>query len=302
MSDRSNFWKNNSQWPDDSVSYLFLARALDRLGKSFFPNIWTGAELWTETFKLSDYIWCDDRFANNLLAENEPRGGRRIIHALQSSNVIRGERGEGDPTGSKITDSIDALRRNSGLDIELSESERKAAHLIAKKLDVLNEPLINRARIVRAEFVKIAKEGTLTTAYRAIGTAVDVPIPPVWWDTDHVCSRFYCGQLNPKSPYGDEQVGGAWIFVFRKSLDQIIARDRSIDGSQNAKSRTVRYSGTAAKQKFREWRGQRGTDIPTEREDIAHMKQFGVGRDAVRDLRETVPKLPRGRPGKYAGK
>jgi hypothetical protein len=58
----------------------------------------------------------------------------------------------------------------------------------------------------------------------------------------------------------------------------------------------LRYSAADVQAKFKEWRNQRGNDIPSMREDVAYMKQFNVGRDAVRDLRKPELKLPRGRP------
>jgi hypothetical protein len=45
---------------------------------------------------------------------------------------------------------------------------------------------------------------------------------------------------------------------------------------------------------FKKWREQRPDNIPTEAEDIQHMKQFGVGRDRVRDLRKNFPRRKRG--------
>jgi hypothetical protein len=50
--------------------------------------------------------------------------------------------------------------------------------------------------------------------------------------------------------------------------------------------------------KFAEWRASRGRDIPTYPEDVAFMKQFGIGRNRVRKLREGVARLPRGKPAK----
>ncbi|MET4487281.1 hypothetical protein [Bradyrhizobium sp. LA7.1] len=55
-----------------------------------------------------------------------------------------------------------------------------------------------------------------------------------------------------------------------------------------------RMAGASIEPKFREWRERRGDDIPTEAEDIAYMKQFGVGRDAVRTLRLRFPRRQRG--------
>src|SRR5258708_3632623 len=295
MSDRSSFWKNHTQWPNDSEDYLFLARALDRLGRSMFPGTWTGTELGTETFKFADYVGCDDRFANNLLAEHQLDSGRQIIHARQGSNVLKGERGEGDPTGSAVTDLIDAIQRNHGLNVALSQGEMATALEIARKIDAQNATTIQRAVSVRASFAMLAHEGRLTTAYRSLATTSDVQIPPVWWDTDKTELRFYCGQLNPKNPFGDERVGGAWIFVCRKSLEQVTSMDSR--SGLTAEMSPASYSAAAAEKIFKQWRDQRGADIPSEREDTAYMKQFRVGRETVRAFRKQVPRLPRGRQG-----
>jgi hypothetical protein len=48
---------------------------------------------------------------------------------------------------------------------------------------------------------------------------------------------------------------------------------------------------------FERWRkGQPEDYIPTQAQDTAHMKQFGVGRDAVRNLRKAYPRRPPGKP------
>jgi hypothetical protein len=59
---------------------------------------------------------------------------------------------------------------------------------------------------------------------------------------------------------------------------------------------TKRIAEAAIERKFFEWRTSRGSDVPTYDEDVAHMKQFGVGRNAVRVLRKSAPRLQRGKP------
>jgi hypothetical protein len=63
-----------------------------------------------------------------------------------------------------------------------------------------------------------------------------------------------------------------------------------------ASVRPPKLSQVAKAAKFSEWRKGRGADVPTFKEDKAHMKQFGVGRDVVRKLREDHPSRPPGRP------
>jgi hypothetical protein len=48
--------------------------------------------------------------------------------------------------------------------------------------------------------------------------------------------------------------------------------------------------------RFNEWRSSRGLSIPSEVEDYSHMRQFGVSRERVRDLRQNAPRRGRGRP------
>jgi hypothetical protein len=62
-----------------------------------------------------------------------------------------------------------------------------------------------------------------------------------------------------------------------------------------------RIAEAAIAKRFAEWRAGRGRDIPTYPEDVDYMKQFGVGRERVRKLREGVPRLPRGKPAKKNG-
>jgi hypothetical protein len=40
----SEFWNDTSGWPDDTSAYVFLARAILRVGPQLFPTEWTGAE------------------------------------------------------------------------------------------------------------------------------------------------------------------------------------------------------------------------------------------------------------------
>jgi bifunctional non-homologous end joining protein LigD len=41
---RFNFWGMQQGWPNDTASHVFLARAVDAIGKSLFPQEWNGRE------------------------------------------------------------------------------------------------------------------------------------------------------------------------------------------------------------------------------------------------------------------
>jgi hypothetical protein len=65
--------------------------------------------------------------------------------------------------------------------------------------------------------------------------------------------------------------------------------------AENQMKSQRRLAAVKIEPEFRRWREQQsGGYIPTEAEDIAHMKQLGVGRDAVRELRKKFPTRERG--------
>jgi hypothetical protein len=91
--------------------------------------------------------------------------------------------------------------------------------------------------------------------------------------------------------YGPEH---AKIYVLERDLRRLInakpkgatARERSVISEAEAQSR------------FDEWRKSCGDSVPSLAEDDSHMRQFGVSRKRVTDLRNRggVKKRPRGRP------
>jgi hypothetical protein len=92
----------------------------------------------------------------------------------------------------------------------------------------------------------------------------------------------------PSGEYGDFLVVEESLRAFLLTSARTALRNRN--------NEPRRYSLAEARTKFGEWRAHRGDNIPTEKEDIAHMKQFNVPRDLVRKLRRTVPRLKRGKP------
>jgi hypothetical protein len=68
--------------------------------------------------------------------------------------------------------------------------------------------------------------------------------------------------------------------------------------SNNSHSSPVlpkRLAPEKIKAEFKRWREEQPDGyIPTAREDVDHMKELGVSRDIVRDLRRKFPRLKRG--------
>src|SRR6266480_6094321 len=75
MSTSQQFWGSPEKWPVNSVSYVFLARAIGILGKIIFEDGWTGAESTAEHFNLNRAL-ADPLYLNNFLAKHAPNAGR----------------------------------------------------------------------------------------------------------------------------------------------------------------------------------------------------------------------------------
>ena len=89
--------------------------------------------------------------------------------------------------------------------------------------------------------------------------------------------------------YGPEK---ATIFILESD------QQRLIGPASKREARRPVISDAEARRRFEEWRKVRGDDVPSLKEDENHMKEFGVSRDRVRELRkgDGVINLSRGRP------
>src|SRR5690349_10255169 len=47
----NKFWASTYKWPEDPKGYVFLARAVQRVGSAMFGGAWTGREV------LAEYKW-----------------------------------------------------------------------------------------------------------------------------------------------------------------------------------------------------------------------------------------------------
>jgi len=88
------------------------------------------------------------------------------------------------------------------------------------------------------------------------------------------------------------------LWPMSSSSDQGAATTSAVERSPSEdQGKTQRRLAEAKiEPEFKRWREQQPEGyIPTEAEDIAHMKQLGVGRDTVRKLRKNFPTRERGR-------
>lgn len=101
---------------------------------------------------------------------------------------------------------------------------------------------------------------------------------------------------------------GAVVLVRRADIAQFATDQHERDlqayalakaeGKRNSpSSQAPRQPLISAERIFAEWREQQRAlgRVPTYEEDVAYMKEFGIGRDRVRKLRKSFPRLPRGK-------
>jgi hypothetical protein len=293
MNVRLEFWKNSTGWPRDNSSYVFLARAVHAIGKSMFRSEWTGDEPYLDLMQSLPALPLTSGsrayFAHNLLLKHHPEFGRQ---------PLKWSRG---PFSSMPTS------------VKFSRLEWEAARAIVTKHNERKMPGVRRFFEARDRIIQLAEAGLLITAIRERAGGDPTPVPCAWWNSERIRNRFDCCQLNPSDPYGLGSSGDRyqWIFVTRESLMSCAGSMSSYD-EQHPKSMATTPASepspsedqgkpqrrlTAAKigPEFQRWREQQPEGyIPTEAEDIAHMKRLGVGRDAVRQLRKKFPTRERG--------
>jgi hypothetical protein len=98
-----------------------------------------------------------------------------------------------------------------------------------------------------------------------------------------------------------EMDGGTYatFLIVEDSLERFRGRvvgAEKIERLGDIKSNSRAIFRTEIEEKFQTWRKNFKTgQLPTHDQDVEHMKQFGVSRDRVRELRKKFPRRPRGR-------
>jgi hypothetical protein len=294
MSARQTFWGSPEIWPNDSASYIFLARAILALGKSIYGSEWTDAEVTVEHVRLSSINLLDDVYLNNFLAKHGPNSERKHVGPVGSSSFQRIH-------SNGLVEEAYAPENP----ISITVDDRISALSLVEKLKLQNAPAIERVAQVQNEFVKLAESEKLLTAYRDINGGDQVEIPRVWWNTEKLQCRFSNCQIEPSDPFNNQESGSAWIYVSRRSLENVTGEliapptraKLQSSGSQSELSEVMKPRLTKAQKRelFQKWRASKGEYVPTLAEDTEYMKAQGVSRNDVRKLRT---KFPRRLPGR----
>jgi hypothetical protein len=192
------FWAKRSAWPHDPAGYVFLARALDEIGRAKFGNEWTGKESITESVSLLPLIPelarpYEKEQAHKALVTKRPEFQRQPVR----------------------------YGRYGPAKIMFTSEEWAAARATVQHEHDTRLPALQRLAAVQKEIVKRCEAGELVSAIRPVAGGAMREVPRDWWNTEKWHSRFVMCQLNPRKPFelgiaGDNY---CWIFVTRQSLD-----------------------------------------------------------------------------------
>jgi hypothetical protein len=114
------------------------------------------------------------------------------------------------------------------------------------------------------------------------------------WEKSQPLTPWELGRYPNDIDWGARNV--ALLEVSTRDVIATLAPGPNADKHPAPAGANSKLSKVAKTEKFKEWREARGNNVPTVREDVAYMKQFGVGRDEVRELSKGYPRLARGRP------
>jgi hypothetical protein len=174
-------------------------------------------------------------------------------------------------------------------------------------IDLLAQARQTSAQSAQAEIRTKLHGGSIVAHALAQSTGRMIEITSNSWATEPALQWLESGTCllpdeNGKVRITDERLGllyqaeAATIFILENDLRRLMVAKPKGAGARELGRMVI--SNVEAKTRFDEWRKSRGDDIPSQKEDVNHMRQFGVSRDRVKDLRRGggIINLPRGKP------
>jgi hypothetical protein len=184
------FWAVPDKWPIDSSSHVFLARAINEIGQTLFPDDWRPFFdiIQDMTDPLPERLW-----------RAQPRDHDRAFDLLRRHRPDLGL----EPKRRKLT----------GIEWEL-------ARAIISDLNKRERPAVERFNKVKLDIISGAQAKKLVTAVRPTRGGQIAEAPSWWWNSEHISNRFKRCELNPNDPFGSGFAGNGFclIFVTRESL------------------------------------------------------------------------------------
>ncbi len=192
------FWLMPEDWPRDTASHIFLARALDVLGKALFPDSWMG---------VPDIVSKPPPPLPISMRHADVGVKNRAYDLIQKHRPDRGLAPRGKANARELTQDEWTEARNL-------LSEQQAAQRAS----------VSRMKGVERALVDGAESGALLTAYRPVKGGQFTDMPTWWWNTEKIANRLCRCQINPSDPFGIGFAGDGFclIFVERESFGTLI--------------------------------------------------------------------------------
>ena len=205
------FWGNPAAWPSDMIGTVFLARALDQIGRASQPG-WTGKEFLTKPIFLPQ------------------RSDHRSIGAhCEAMAILLKYR----PDVAKLVKRSDYLnvgtyKRATATAPHLDAGQWKIAHECVEEVNRALQPALSRRnRAIEALTMAIAS-GEVPSLVRPIAGGRCVPDSADWWHIDLPLAIRRAGlcQICAKDPF---QSWGTpsdprWIYVDAASLEKLLTK------------------------------------------------------------------------------
>ncbi len=227
MDDRFQFWRSQATWPDDAYGFVFLARAIQRIGKATFAGEWTDTEPFTTPLIETPQSMIQRgvpalaaleayrKELSALIATNDPS---KLSWKVETYRVrpplqpLRTARDNPRPTAQ----SDDGVRTRQVLS---DEAVKYGEGLIPEENQRRNEAKARWARVLGLvkDALRDGKIGYVTLPTH--GGAFSAPQPKEWWNVPSIENRIAMCRINPVAPYSSGFSGNGYEHIFVDGAD-----------------------------------------------------------------------------------
>ncbi|UXS31366.1 hypothetical protein FY152_04360 [Agrobacterium tumefaciens] len=224
MNERYQFWSKPNLWPDDAYGFVFLARAIRRIGKATYADEWAGNELFTappiETPQdliarglaggayqraYEDYL----RELSALIASTDPSKLSWKVETFELLLPLQTARSSpispDDRVGTRRVLSDEAVLYGRSLIPEENRKRIKAKDRWARVVGLVKDAL----RDGKLGYVTLPTHGGAFSSLR----------PKEWWNVPDIENRLTMCRMNPAAPYGSGFAGNGYEHIFVKEAD-----------------------------------------------------------------------------------
>lgn len=227
MDDQFQFWKNTVSWPDDAYGFVFLARAIQRIGKATFAGEWTDAEPFAAPLIETPQSMIQRgvpalaaleayrKQLSALIASSDPSKLSWKVETYRVRPPLQPLRTARDNPRSAVP-SDDGVRTRQVLS---DEAVKYGEGLIPEENRKRNEAKARWARVLCLvkDALRDGKLGYVTLPTH--GGAFSAPQPKEWWNVPNIGNRIAMCQMNPNAPYSSGFAGNGYEHIFVKGAD-----------------------------------------------------------------------------------